>query len=166
MQSPLKNVGFPKFTVEWVSAVSEPSRGQSVEVTHSMLKWGLKPKANMTDDPLALDLFTDRGRPRSAPHTGRDHTACRSVARRDVFCSIGFGSALGFSTPRFNHPCPWCAMRAGTATPSIALSSIDSNTKASRHLQGFDHTEFTFRSKGRDFRLTDVSGEVVEKLLA
>ncbi|WP_435007698.1 DUF1501 domain-containing protein [Tundrisphaera lichenicola] len=31
---------------------------------------------------------------------------------------------------------------------------------------GVDHTRLTFRSQGRDFRLTDVSGKVVEKLLA
>jgi Protein of unknown function (DUF1501) len=34
------------------------------------------------------------------------------------------------------------------------------------HLLGIDHTKFTFRSQGRDFRLTDVEGEVVQKLLA
>jgi uncharacterized protein DUF1501 len=34
------------------------------------------------------------------------------------------------------------------------------------HLLGIDHTKLTFRSQGRDFRLTDVHGEVVEKLLA
>ena len=34
------------------------------------------------------------------------------------------------------------------------------------HLLGFDHTKLTFRFQGRDFRLTDVAGEVVEKLLA
>jgi uncharacterized protein (DUF1501 family) len=34
------------------------------------------------------------------------------------------------------------------------------------HLLGFDHTQLTFRSQGRDFRLTDVHGNVVEKLLA
>jgi membrane-anchored protein YejM (alkaline phosphatase superfamily) len=33
------------------------------------------------------------------------------------------------------------------------------------HLLGIDHTKLTFRSQGRDFRLTDVSGEVVQKLL-
>ncbi|HVR72813.1 MAG TPA: DUF1501 domain-containing protein [Planctomycetota bacterium] len=33
------------------------------------------------------------------------------------------------------------------------------------HLLGFDHTRLTHRSQGRDFRLTDVHGEVVEKLL-
>jgi hypothetical protein len=34
------------------------------------------------------------------------------------------------------------------------------------HLLGFDHTKLTFRFQGRDFRLTDVHGEVVHKLLA
>ena len=34
------------------------------------------------------------------------------------------------------------------------------------HLLGLDHTRLTHRFQGRDFRLTDVSGEVVTKLLA
>ena len=34
------------------------------------------------------------------------------------------------------------------------------------HLLGFDHTELTFRHAGRDFRLTDVHGEVVHDLIA
>jgi uncharacterized protein (DUF1501 family) len=34
------------------------------------------------------------------------------------------------------------------------------------HLLGFDHTQLTFRFQGRDFRLTDVHGELVEKMLA
>lgn len=34
------------------------------------------------------------------------------------------------------------------------------------HLLGLDHTQLTFRFQGRDFRLTDVHGEVVHKLLA
>jgi hypothetical protein len=34
------------------------------------------------------------------------------------------------------------------------------------HLLGFDHTRLTYRFQGRDFRLTDVSGQVVQKLLA
>jgi uncharacterized protein DUF1501 len=34
------------------------------------------------------------------------------------------------------------------------------------HLLGFDHTKLTYRFQGRDFRLTDVHGEVVQKLLA
>jgi Protein of unknown function (DUF1501) len=34
------------------------------------------------------------------------------------------------------------------------------------HLLGLDHTRLTYRYQGRDFRLTDVHGHVVEKLLA
>ncbi len=34
------------------------------------------------------------------------------------------------------------------------------------HLFGFDHEELTYRFQGRDFRLTDVHGNVVKKLLA
>ena len=31
---------------------------------------------------------------------------------------------------------------------------------------GLDHTELTYRYGGRDFRLTDVHGQVVEQILA
>jgi uncharacterized protein (DUF1501 family) len=34
------------------------------------------------------------------------------------------------------------------------------------HLMGLDHLKLTYRFQGRDFRLTDVSGKVVQKLLA
>jgi hypothetical protein len=34
------------------------------------------------------------------------------------------------------------------------------------HLLGLDHTKLTFRFQGRDFRLTDVDGEILSKMLA
>ena len=34
------------------------------------------------------------------------------------------------------------------------------------HLLGFDHTKLTYRAQGHDFRLTDVHGNVVSKILA
>jgi hypothetical protein len=34
------------------------------------------------------------------------------------------------------------------------------------HLLGIDHERLTYRALGRDFRLTDVAGEVVESVLA
>jgi hypothetical protein len=34
------------------------------------------------------------------------------------------------------------------------------------HLMGFDHTRLTYRHSGRDFRLTDVSGNVVQDIIA
>ena len=34
------------------------------------------------------------------------------------------------------------------------------------HLLGFDHERLTFRHAGRDFRLTDVHGSVIQEVLA
>ena len=34
------------------------------------------------------------------------------------------------------------------------------------HLLGLDHERLTFRHAGRDFRLTDVHGQVAHKILA
>ena len=34
------------------------------------------------------------------------------------------------------------------------------------HLLGYDHKRLTYRFAGRDFRLTDVHGEIVKEVLA
>lgn len=34
------------------------------------------------------------------------------------------------------------------------------------HLLGIEHTRFTFRHQGRDYRLTDVHGNIVQGLLS
>ena len=34
------------------------------------------------------------------------------------------------------------------------------------HCLGFDHTKLTFRHAGRDYRLTDVAGNVVKAILS
>ena len=34
------------------------------------------------------------------------------------------------------------------------------------HCLGFDHERLTYRASGRDFRLTDVAGQVIKPLLA
>jgi hypothetical protein len=34
------------------------------------------------------------------------------------------------------------------------------------YLMGLDHTRLTFKFQGREFRLTDVSGEIIKPLLA
>lgn len=49
-----------------------------------------------------------------------------------------------------------------TATERIHVHDIQATVL---HLLGLDHTKLTFRFQGRDFRLTDVSGEVLRKLL-
>ena len=71
-------------------------------------------------------------------------------------------------------------MAGGGAKPGVAWGeSDDFGYKVARdevhvhdfhatilHLLGFDHTRLTFRYAGRDFRLTDVAGNVVNGLLA
>ena len=34
------------------------------------------------------------------------------------------------------------------------------------HLLGVEHTRLTYRFQGRDFRLTDVHGKVIDRILA
>jgi ssRNA-specific RNase YbeY (16S rRNA maturation enzyme) len=34
------------------------------------------------------------------------------------------------------------------------------------HCLGYDHEKLTFRYQGRDFRLTDVHGQVIKEILA
>jgi hypothetical protein len=34
------------------------------------------------------------------------------------------------------------------------------------HLLGIDHLRLTYRFQGRDFRLTDIAGEVIRPILA
>jgi uncharacterized protein (DUF1501 family) len=82
---------------------------------------------------------------------------------------------------RDHHPnCFTMWLAGGGIKPGITLGESDDfgfNATRDRvhvhdlhatllHLLGFDHTRLTYRFQGRDFRLTDVSGEVVEKLLA
>jgi uncharacterized protein (DUF1501 family) len=87
----------------------------------------------------------------------------------------------GGNDGRDHHPnCFTMWMAGGGTKPGLVLGESDDfgfNAVQDRvhvhdlqatilHLLGFDHTKLTFRFQGRDFRLTDVHGEVVRKLLA
>ena len=87
----------------------------------------------------------------------------------------------GGSDGRDHHPNAFTMWLAGGGIkPGISIGSSDEfgfNVVEDKvhvhdlnatllHLLGLDHLQLTFRSQGRDFRLTDVHGEVVEKLLA
>jgi hypothetical protein len=58
------------------------------------------------------------------------------------------------------------------ATDELGFAAVDDRVHVHDlqatilHLLGLDHTKLTFRFQGRDFRLTDVHGNVVTKLLA
>jgi len=82
---------------------------------------------------------------------------------------------------RDHHPnCFTMWLAGGGIKPGITLGESDEfgfNATRDRvhvhdlhatllNLLGFDHTKLTYRFQGRDFRLTDVSGEVVDKLIA
>ncbi len=87
----------------------------------------------------------------------------------------------GGSDGRDHHPNAFTMwMAGGGIKPGLVLGETDElgfNVTKDRvhvhdlhatllHLLGFEHTKLTFRSQGRNFRLTDVHGHVVEKLLA
>ncbi len=58
------------------------------------------------------------------------------------------------------------------ATDEIGFKAVDGRVSVNDlhatilHLLGLDHTKLTFRYNGRDFRLTDVAGNVVTEVLA
>ncbi|HTM48979.1 MAG TPA: DUF1501 domain-containing protein [Bryobacteraceae bacterium] len=87
----------------------------------------------------------------------------------------------GGSDGRDHHPNAFTMWMAGGGTkPGVVLGESDElgfNVVKDKvhvhdlhatilHLLGFDHTKLTYRFQGRDFRLTDVHGNVVKQLLA
>lgn len=90
-------------------------------------------------------------------------------------------ATLGRSLGRDHHPqafTMWMAgggIKAGLtlgATDDLGFHVVDRPVHVHDlqatilHLLGLDHERLTFRTQGRDFRLTDVHGHVVEELLA
>ncbi len=90
-------------------------------------------------------------------------------------------AALGRSLGRDHHPQAYTMWLAGGGIkPGITIGKTDDlgfhvvddqvhvhDLQATiLHLLGLDHTKLTYRFQGRDFRLTDVHGSVVRKLLA
>jgi hypothetical protein len=82
---------------------------------------------------------------------------------------------------RDHHPNAFTMwMAGGGIKPGLTLGSTDDfgfNAAVDRvhvhdlhatllHLLGFDHTKLTYKFQGRNFRLTDVHGKIVQKLLA
>ena len=87
----------------------------------------------------------------------------------------------GTDDGRDHHPNAFTMWMAGGGTkPGITIGKSDDlgfNVIEDRvhvhdlhatllHMLGFDHTKLTYRFQGRDFRLTDVAGNIATKLLA
>ena len=89
--------------------------------------------------------------------------------------------AEGVSAGRDHNPHAFTAWLAGGgvkggrsygATDEIGFKAVEDRVSVNDlhatvlHLMGLDHKKLTYRYNGRDFRLTDVAGNVVEKILA
>ena len=106
----------------------------------------------MFDDTLVLWGGEFGRTPTSEGDSGRDH------------------NHYGFSV--------WMAgggIRGGTvygATDDFGFKAVDKPASVHDlhatilHLLGFDHERLTYRYAGRDFRLTDVSGQVLREIVA
>jgi hypothetical protein len=96
---------------------------------------------------------------------------------RTVYSQVG---AAGDDYGRDHHPrCFSMWMAGGGVRPGLVHGETDDFSynvvsggvhvhdlhATALHLLGFDHTRLTYRSAGRDFRLTDVAGRVVSELL-
>jgi hypothetical protein len=92
------------------------------------------------------------GRTAAGPHIGRDHHPFSNsmfLAGGGLRPGLTFGATdeLGFHV---------------TEGP-VHVHDIQATLL---HLLGLDHTRLTYRFQGRDYRLTDVSGQVVKEILA
>ena len=89
--------------------------------------------------------------------------------------------ALGRALGRDHHPQAFSVWMAGGgvkkgftmgATDELGFNIVEDpvhvfDLQATiMHLLGFDHERLTFRTQGRDFRLTDIHGQIIKKMLA
>lgn len=82
---------------------------------------------------------------------GRDHNP---HAMTQWFCGGGFKSGIKYGE---SDEYGYYAVRDKVHFHDVHATLL--------HLMGFDHTRLTYRYAGRDFRLTDVHGEVVHDLM-
>ena len=142
---------------------------------HSDVKGGVKGQAGVTDKACAALVkdLKERGL--------LDSTLVVWGGEFGRTPQVEASAELGRSLGRDHHPQAFTYWLAGGGVkPGLSLGETDEfgfNVTKDRvhvhdlhatllHLLGFDHEKLTFRFQGRDYRLTDVHGEVVQKLLA
>ena len=97
---------------------------------------------------------------------------------RSVYCQGRFTEEV---YGRDHHPCCFTMwMAGGGVKPGVTIGGTDDFSynivkdpvhvhdlhATILHLLGVDHTKLTFHYQGRDFRLTDVHGKIIEPILA
>ncbi len=138
---------------------------------HGKLKQGHESRAAATDQPIGA-LLTDLkqrglledtlvlwgGEFGRTPDTQRDDLDGRDHNPKGYCMWLAGGGVRG-------------GMKFG-ATDELAYDAVEGRVHVHDlhatilHLLGLDHTQLTFRYAGRDFRLTDVHGRVVQEILS
>lgn len=141
---------------------------------HSNVTGGVKTQTGLTDQPSAALIkdLKQRGL--------LDDTLVIWGGEFGRTPMVESNQAAGRSMGRDHHPQAFTMWLAGGGIkPGVTLGETDEFgfhiTKDKvhvhdlhatiLHLLGFDHTQLTYRFQGRDFRLTDVHGNIVDKLL-
>ncbi|MBI3879399.1 MAG: DUF1501 domain-containing protein [Verrucomicrobia bacterium] len=144
---------------------------------HSLIATGLKDAASQIDQPIAA-LFQDlkergllddtlllwAGEFGRTPVMDLNQNVDQTKGKGRDHNHRGFSAWLGGG-----------AVKGGTtygATDEFGFAAVENKVDIADlhatilHLLGFDHTKLTYRHAGRDFRLTDIKGEVVKGVLA
>ena len=142
---------------------------------HSDVKGGVKDQAGKTDKACAALVkdLKERGL--------LDSTLVVWGGEFGRTPQVEASAELGRSLGRDHHPQAFTYWLAGGGTkPGVTIGETDDfgfNVVKDKvhvhdlhatvlHLLGFNHEKLTYRFQGRDYRLTDVHGEVVSKILA
>ncbi len=142
---------------------------------HSDVKGGVKDQAGKTDKACAALVkdLKQRGL--------LDSTLVVWGGEFGRTPQVEASAELGRSLGRDHHPQAFTYWLAGGGTkPGVTIGETDDfgfNIVKDKvhvhdlhatllHLLGFNHEKLTYRFQGRDYRLTDVHGELVEKILA
>ena len=142
---------------------------------HRELIKSLKKNCDMTDQPVAALLkdLKERGL--------LDSTLVIWAGEFGRTPLVQLNSLEKGAEGRDHHPFAYSIWMAGAgikggqtigATDELGLNVVEDKTHVHDlqatvlHLLGLDHTRLTYRHLGRDFRLTDVAGELITKALA
>ena len=141
---------------------------------HTNLDEGLKKNCDITDKPVAALI-------RDLKQRGLLDETLVVWGGEFGRTSLGQLKHVGDKVGRDHHPNGFSMWLAGGgikggqvigSTDELALKAVHDPVHVHDlqatvlHLMGLDHERLTYRHMGRDFRLTDVSGHVVDKMLA
>lgn len=141
---------------------------------HTNLDEGLKKNCDMTDRPVAALL-------RDLKRSGLLEETLVVWGGEFGRTPLGQFKHVGDKVGRDHHPNGYSLWLAGAGvrggqvvgtTDELGLQAVEEPVHVHDlqatilHLMGLNHERLTYRHMGRDFRLTDVSGRVVEPVLA